>query len=172
MAFAFMHLFAAWIAGKACEHSSKKKLKHLTWILLLFGGILPDIDLIFDWALGTQIHRTFTHSILFVVIISIIAFIIFKVYDNKNANKLTLALATGILVHFIVDMVWAPGINLFWPYQGYIAYTGITFITSAQLKALQVTYESIKAGAKLAILDMAVGVAWLGYLALKKKIKF
>ena len=85
---------------------------------------------------------------------------------------MTLALAAGIVIHLIVDMVWAPGINLLWPYPAYIAYTGISFLTSAQIKALQLTYESLKAGAKLAIFDMALGVAWLGYMAIKKKIKF
>ncbi|MEK6950757.1 MAG: metal-dependent hydrolase, partial [Nanoarchaeota archaeon] len=63
--FAFTHLITAWLLGKGYEALAKKRISHPAWFFLLFGSLLPDIDFLIDWTLGTEFHRTFTHSLLF-----------------------------------------------------------------------------------------------------------
>jgi len=65
MAFAFGHLIGAWLAGELVQKISNKKLPKQAWILLLLGGIIPDIDFIFQIILHEPIHRTITHSLFF-----------------------------------------------------------------------------------------------------------
>ena len=65
MSLAFGHLTAAWIVGEIIQKISNKKLPNHAWALLLLGGIIPDIDFIFQILLNEPIHRTMTHSLFF-----------------------------------------------------------------------------------------------------------
>ena len=65
--FPFMHLVGGWILGKSFEIINFISLNNLEWFLLLFSSILPDFDFGIDWFFKKRTHRTFTHSLFFVI---------------------------------------------------------------------------------------------------------
>lgn len=174
MTFAFGHLIGAWIPGKIYEKLTKTKLHNYTWLFLLLGGILPDADFMLDWTLGLESHRTFTHSIFFLLIAPLIIYIsikyIFKNY-HQHAKHFSLALATGILMHLILDMATSNGVPLFWPNLALISPYYIGPSNPATPSFLHNSYDSIQHSLKLAILDMGLGATWIFYLFYNKEIK-
>lgn len=174
MGYAFSHLVFAWIIGKLYEFFSRKKIKQLFWAFFLFGAILPDADLLINWIFDATIHRTFTHSIIFILITFGAIFLLAKLFKQKNkAKSLALAMALGICMHLILDLVFgAPGIQLLWPLDKWFWFFGMGSYTIAEIIALSSTYEAIKTNMAEAIIDMGIGVCWIGYFWFRKKIKF
>jgi membrane-bound metal-dependent hydrolase YbcI (DUF457 family) len=158
--FAFGHLIAAWIIGKIYE--SKLRLTNHAYYLLLLGGILPDIDFLLDWILKISIHRTITHSIFFLISISLMAYFILP---NKNKKNLVLALAIGISSHLLLDMLTSPGITLLWPYPLFISIKGFSAAANTSL------FSNLQTIIPYVIIDMALGTAWIFYMILTKKIR-
>jgi len=155
MAFAFGHLIAAWIIGLVIQKVSNKKLSKLSWSLLLFGGIFPDIDFIF----GTTIHRTITHSLLFVIIIFIVSYLTFKKY---NLEKYSYLMSLGMLSHIFLDMFTGPGVQGLYPLQ-----TWISIYNTTQL----VLIPGLPRTVPLGIIDMGLGFIWFVYLFLRNRIQ-
>ncbi len=171
MTFAFGHLIGAWLVGKAYELVSKKKIHHYTWFFLLLGGILPDIDYLIDWTLGTNLHRTFTHSLTFVFLIFVVSFSIYLLLKEKNIKEFSIALCIGILVHVLIDTFSAIGAPLFWPLNYYFSPFAITLGKTGPAM-LNAPVEFVRKLLKYAILDMALGTAWIFYLWFRRRIKF
>ena len=163
--FPFGHLIIAWLVGLGIQKLAKVNISRLGWGLLLLGGLLPDVDYLFDFILGNTTHRMFTHSLLFVLVAFFIIYIILKMFDlEKEAYFLPI----GILVHIIVDMLSYPGVLLFWPLGTWFWFFGIAnevFIHSSASSVF-----STKSFFVLA--DVAAGLVWLAYLYFKGKIKF
>ena len=89
--FAVGHMAIAYLLGKG---SSKKLHVNLNIPFLLVLSILPDIDIIYDFLTGSDIHRGPTHSI----VVATVAFIpIFIVY-RKKAIPYFLALISHPLI--------------------------------------------------------------------------
>ena len=65
-------------------------------------------------------------------------------------------------------MIYRGGVPLFWPYKIWISYFGISY----DQIIIQETYEMYKSLFKGAVLDMGIGVIWLGWLYFRKKIEF
>ena len=172
MPFAFGHLIGAWLAGKGYEYFRKRKISSEAWFFLLFGSILPDIDYLFDWLLETSIHRTFTHSLLFVVTGFLITFLLFKLLHHKEHSSFALSLAAGIATHLFLDFFSAKGIPLFWPSTLYISYVGTHYLAANAPTLLNAPLATLQNRIKIAILDMALGTAWIFYFWWKKKIQF
>ncbi len=156
MAFAFGHLIAAWIIGLIIQKISNKRLSRLSWGLLFLGGLFPDIDFIF----GNTIHRTITHSLLFVIIIFAVSYITFK---NYNLERYAFLMPLGMLTHVILDLFSGPGTQVLYPLQSWI---GI-YNTTQLMKIPGMDYSIV-----LGILDMGLGFLWFVYLFLKNKISF
>jgi inner membrane protein len=93
--------------------------KYMDVRLLMVGSMLPDI---IDKPVGQYFFREtfengriFSHTLLFLLILTGIGFYLFKIH--KQAWMLTLA--AGTAMHLILDQIWgAPG-TLFWPLMGY-----------------------------------------------------
>ena len=165
MAFAFGHLIGAWLAGKIYEFVRKTKISHETWFFLLIGGILPDIDFVIDWTLQQQIHRTITHSLFFIILISTLTYFIF--YKSKQRKSFALAIAAGITTHLLLDMD-GSGLPLLWPSMIHISSTAIApFHYGSLFQADQLAQK-----VTLSIIDMALGTAWIFYLWWRKQIRF
>lgn len=164
MAFAFTHLLGAWIPGKIYERS--KKISQLAWGLLLFGSILPDIDLLFQWVSGIPFHRTVTHSLLFAVIMGVVVYLTAVFWKMKKPAKLGFAISLGILIHIIIDCMIYPGTQLLWPYDIWFSLGG--FYSPGPVLGGGGVFASIY----YAIADMGLGVAWMGYMFLQKKLRF
>ena len=76
--------------------------------LVLVLSILPDIDIIFQFLLGSNIHRGPTHSIIVAILVFIPVFIIYR----KKATPYFAALASHSLIG---DFLIGGQIQLLWP---------------------------------------------------------
>ena len=172
MSFAFGHLAGAWVTGKIYEQLSKQKISHYAWFSLLFGSILPDADFIIDWTLGTDIHRTFSHSLLVLILAPLLVYLFFSILKHTEKKSLALFLGLGIATHLVLDGFSAHGIPLLWPQEWYFSFfSGFTpQIPDGGL--LVGTAEVLGYKLKLAIVDMAIGTAWIFYLWFRKRIQF
>ena len=87
--------------------------------LLLIGSLLPDI---IDKPVGVFLFRetlssgrTYGHTLLFLIVISLAGFILYRSY-RKNW---LLVVSFGTLVHFILDRMWSAKEILLWPLYGF-----------------------------------------------------
>ncbi len=96
----------AYLLGKA----SAKPLKINPNIpALLVLSLLPDIDIILSNLTGLELHRGFTHSLVFAVVMSIPFFVLY----GKRAVPYFLALISHA---FIGDFFIGGQLQLFWPF--------------------------------------------------------
>ncbi len=119
---------AAIMAGAAKERPTgwKNRLWHpvaalsgyLDIRLLIIGSLLPDI---IDKPIGQYIFREtfengriFTHTLLFLVLISAAGFLVYRL----RKQTWLLVLAGGTLAHLILDQIWLTPETLFWPLMG------------------------------------------------------
>ena len=154
MPFAFGHLLGGWIIGNLWN----KKLSNISWFLLLFGAVLPDIDFLFEWTLMIPIHRTITHSLLFCLTIVLLTYL-----TTKN-KQYSFAFGIGILSHITLDFVWGSGVQILWPYQTYLTlFSSTGFLTTSTTLARGFSKT-------IMLIDMALGTAWILLLILFKKI--
>ncbi|HET7145071.1 MAG TPA: metal-dependent hydrolase, partial [Anaerolineales bacterium] len=99
------------------------------WLLLgvMLGSFVPDMDNV-GVAIATLtkaptegIHRTMTHSLLFMAAVVIVFYLIGQWKKDARWNNLGLGLGLGILLHSLLDLViWFNGVELFWPLRGEI----------------------------------------------------
>jgi inner membrane protein len=89
------------------------------WPFLVIGSLLPDI---IDKPVGLilfrdtfQNGRIFSHTILFLAIVSIISFFIYRRYGITGG----IALSLGTLMHLVLDQMWLTPDTLLWPALGW-----------------------------------------------------
>ncbi|PWG04888.1 metal-dependent hydrolase [Polaribacter aquimarinus] len=91
---------------------------------MLYGaiaGTIPDLDVLAsnftDTVTALEIHRGFTHSILFSVLFApILAFIVTKYETYKNAKDWSWLFFWAFVTHPILDAQTTWGTQLFWPF--------------------------------------------------------
>lgn len=103
--FAVGHMAIAYLLGKG---SSKPLRIKLNIPILLVLSILPDIDIIYDFLTGSDIHRGPTHSI----VVATLAFIPIFIFYRKKAIPYFLALISHPLIG---DFFIGGKLQLFWP---------------------------------------------------------
>jgi membrane-bound metal-dependent hydrolase YbcI (DUF457 family) len=163
--FPFGHLIIAWLVGLGIQKLAKVNISRLGWGLLLLGGLLPDVDYLFDFILGNVTHRMFTHSLLFVLVGF---FVIYFILRNFDLEKEAYFLPIGIFIHILVDLLTYPGALLFWPLGTWFWFFGI-----ANKGIIYTSASSVFAAKSFFVLfDVALGLIWLAYLYLKGKINF
>jgi membrane-bound metal-dependent hydrolase YbcI (DUF457 family) len=96
----------AYLLGKG---SSKALRIKLDIPILLILSILPDVDIIYDFLTGSNLHRGPTHSI----VVAIIAFVPLFIIYRKNIIPYFLALISHPLLG---DFLVGGRIQLFWPF--------------------------------------------------------
>ena len=104
--FAVGHMAIAYLLGKG---SSKALRVKLNIPILLVLSILPDVDIIYDFLTGAEIHRGPTHSIVIATLAFIPIFIIYR----KKAIPYFLALISHPLIG---DFFIGGQLQLFWPF--------------------------------------------------------
>ena len=86
--------------------------------LLLVGSLLPDIIdkpaglLFFRETFGSS--RVFSHTLLFLIVITTVGFYLYRC----RRSIWLLTLASGTLMHLILDEMWLAPHTLFWPLLG------------------------------------------------------
>ena len=94
------------------------------WLLLgiILGTILPDMDNI-AVAFATVakmdphgLHRTFTHSFFFVLVIMLVFYVVGMVTKQPRWNNLGIGLGIGVTMHILLDLLgWFNGVYILWP---------------------------------------------------------
>jgi hypothetical protein len=173
MSFAFTHLMLPWLIGLIFQRLSKKKISRYTWFFLVLGGILPDADLLLDWMFKFDLHRTFSHSLIFLIGAPLILYFGLWLAKDAKKNIFPVALAVGVACHLLLDLHTFPGIPLFWPDFLHYSYSSIhlydhstpSFLNSTSLQDLQWML-------KRSVIDMALGTSWIFYLWWKRRLRF
>ncbi len=113
------------LSGLVLASLTKRKEFKLGAVL---GAILPDFDIIITafayLAIGEragEYHRNFSHSLLFIAIVSLIIISLsFIPYIKKKTDYdflgLGLGIGLGYLTHLFLDMLYLGKILLLWPY--------------------------------------------------------
>ena len=178
MPFAFGHLVFGWITGKIFEFKKRFIWGRFAWLALLFGAIFPDGDYLIQWTLGNAVHRQFTHSLLMIVVGFIIAYFISELlikYKNLDINPriVGFAFALGIITHLFADMAMGeyPGVALLWPLNYRFWFFTISNASYSSLPFVERNAGSLINTIKIMLVDMFLGVVWVGYLLWKNKIK-
>lgn len=102
-------------------HQWLKEWKIVLWIV--FCANLPDIDFIpglIEGNLGLY-HQTYTHTLGFVLLITLITFTILKLKKNKETYYITLLTFITLIAHLILDMLTLDtkmpiGVQFLWPF--------------------------------------------------------
>lgn len=113
-----------------------KKIGNRSIVYGAIVGTIPDFDvwiakLFYDPITQVEIHRGFSHSILFYLLLSfILAFFIFKIEKNKNVSfkESYLTVFLILLTHSLLDVFTTWGTQLFWPFYDKIAFKSIFVI--------------------------------------------
>lgn len=173
MSYAFGHLVGAWCTGKIYEYFSKKDISHTAWFFLLLAGLLPDIDFLLDWTLGYDIHRTFTHSFIFLGLVALMVFLMLSIFKHPDKQQCTVLVVLGISTHLLLDSLFGAGVPLLWPSILHLSFSeGISYAVLEGSTFSRANVIELSNQLKLTIIDMAIGTAWIFYLWFKKRIKF
>ncbi|MHA1115302.1 MAG: metal-dependent hydrolase [Candidatus Heimdallarchaeaceae archaeon] len=115
-----------------------------------FGAIFPDIDLfiaalayLFIGEKAAILHRTFTHSLSFISVLSLLiyllGFITKKYIPDKKISKIdfrsiSIGIGVGMITHVILDMFYLVKVAVFWPFS--LTFVGWPLVTELQLSDL------------------------------------
>ncbi|WP_299212187.1 metal-dependent hydrolase [uncultured Aquimarina sp.] len=114
------------------EAAIGKKVGNKAMLWGAIAGTIPDLDvmakLFFDNVTSNELHRGFSHSILFSIIMApIFGWLIAKLYRNKEADwkDWTKLMFLGLFTHPILDAFTTWGTQLFWPLDYKVAFNNI-----------------------------------------------
>ena len=119
------------LGASVAEAVAGKKMGNKAAFFGAIAGTIPDLDVFlrsFYHPIETVlIHRGFSHSILFAIIVSpMLAWLLFKLYKNKYTYKTWLILFfLGIVTHPILDAFTNYGTQLFWPFNTRVSFNTI-----------------------------------------------
>ncbi len=114
------------------EAAIGKKVGNKAMLWGAIAGTIPDLDVLskvfVDNVTANELHRGFSHSILFSILISpILGWLIAKLYRNKEADwkDWTKLMFLGIVTHPILDAFTTWGTQLFWPLDYKVSFRNI-----------------------------------------------
>ncbi len=115
------------------EAIAGKDLKNKSFLYGAVLGTIPDLDVLvgklFPYELELAFHRSFTHSILGVLILSpCIAWLIRKWNKTLSFSKWTLVIAATFATHILIDLFTAWGVQLFYPHPARFSFKTIFVI--------------------------------------------
>ena len=165
MPFAVTHILIPIIILDLIRDKVKGFKKKITLHEILVAGvfgILPDIDIavefLFKFLGGTaNLHRFYTHTLVFPAIITAIAYF---AISRKKTKMLFYCAAFGLATHVILDFIVGGLVYPFYPISD--------FATGLGLVIRETTVNSIQL---LAGIDAVVLLVWIIHEERKKKIK-
>ena len=139
--------------------------RHIDIRWLVIGSLLPDI---IDKPIGLYLFkdtfdngRIFSHTLLFLILISAVGFLLWKRYHWAWM----LSLAAGTLMHLVLDESWwAPG-TLFWPL------FGLDFPRIELTDYLRNLFEALFLVPKTTVSELIglIIVIWFGLVLIRRK---
>tara|TARA_B110000046_G_scaffold186024_1_gene231540 strand:+ start:45223 stop:46236 length:1014 start_codon:yes stop_codon:yes gene_type:complete len=124
------------LGGAVGEAVLGKKVGNKAILWGAIGGTIPDLDtipgLFLDTVSRLEIHRGFSHSIVFAILISpLLGFLISKIYRKKGEASWwgwTQLMFWGIFTHPLLDIFTTWGTQLLWPMEWRIAIQSVFVI--------------------------------------------
>tara|TARA_R110002049_G_scaffold275752_1_gene453886 strand:- start:1166 stop:2176 length:1011 start_codon:yes stop_codon:yes gene_type:complete len=117
------------------EATLGKKIGNKALLWGAVGGTIPDLDVfvgrLFDTVTELDIHRGFSHSILFSLLLApVLGFLVSKLYTSKEADwkGWSLLFFWSLFTHPLLDSFTTWGTQLFWPLDYRIAIHSIFVI--------------------------------------------
>ncbi|MHA7057516.1 metal-dependent hydrolase [Aquimarina sp. M1] len=114
------------------EAAIGKKVGNKAILWGAIAGTIPDLDVIanffFDNVTANELHRGFSHSILFSFVMApILGWLVARLYKNKEADwkDWTKLMFLGLFTHPLLDAFTTWGTQLFWPLDYRVAYNNI-----------------------------------------------
>jgi len=114
------------------EAALGKKVGNKAMLWGAIAGTIPDLDVVnklfFDSVTANELHRGFSHSIVFSLIFApIFGWLIFKLYKGKKASwkGWTQLMFWGLFTHPLLDMHTSWGTQLLWPLEYKFSYNNI-----------------------------------------------
>ena len=114
------------------EAAIGKKIGNKAMLWGAIAGTIPDLDvlskLFVDPITANELHRGFSHSVLFSILMSpILGWMVAKLYKNKEADwkDWTKLMFLGLFTHPILDAFTTWGTQLFWPWDHKVAFNTI-----------------------------------------------
>lgn len=113
-----------------------KKIGNRSIVYGALIGTIPDLDVwiakfFFDPITQIEVHRGFSHSILFYFLLSFILAFIVQKFENKNQvnyRESYFAVFLILITHSILDVFTTWGTQLFWPFYDKLAIKSIFVI--------------------------------------------
>ena len=101
---------------------------------IVLGNLFPDADnlaVAVATVMGKStegLHRTFTHSLFFVLAIILVFYGIAWASKRSEWGNLGLGLGVGVLMHILLDLlVWFNGVEILWPLPSWVnLWTNVT----------------------------------------------
>lgn len=119
-----VHLFTGLAAAAFLSRYTTER-RELFWGMA-FGSVFPDMDLIVSslaypftsYETGEFIHRTLTHSLLFIALIALFAVLVDKGFIKVLQGKALLlcAFGAGVLLHVALDPFYLVGVKFLFPF--------------------------------------------------------
>ena len=95
-----------------------KPLRYEKWLVpsLIFGSMLPDIDMIFVVFGIISFDKTFfMHSIFATAIIYLIFLSLSEITSDRKFDVIGKGISLGMLGHIVLDIFWFKEVYIFWP---------------------------------------------------------
>lgn len=109
-----------------------KKIGNKAILWGAIAGTIPDLDvlnkLFYDVITSNELHRGFSHSIVFSVLFApVFGWLVFKLYNGKEATwrEWTKLMFWGLFTHPLLDMHTSWGTQLLWPLEYKFSYNNI-----------------------------------------------
>jgi len=126
--------------------SSPKRKNIKTLLLFLFVSNLPDFDfflLLIPATHGKHIHQTYTHNLMFVLIVAFL-FSLFLPTTREKLGLVFAGLSHLLLDLFVVDPVQPVGFRLFYPFSRKLYNFGLfPYLERGDLKKMLSTHNII-----------------------------
>lgn len=117
------------------EATLGKKIGNKALLWGAIGGTIPDLDVfvgkLFDTVTELDIHRGFSHSILFSLLLApILGYLVSKLYHSQEADwkGWSLLFFWSLFTHPLLDSFTTWGTQLFWPFDYRVAIHSIFVI--------------------------------------------
>lgn len=146
MALAVTHVILTIILLDLARHYLFGKKNFPRYLLVVGGiaGLFPDIDIILTWfyqlltGSSLNLHRLFTHNLLFPVILLAFAFF-FHYQKNLKWAKLSYVVSFGWFFHLLLDCFYGGPetfLQPLWLFNPFCPFRGISSLTATYIDAI------------------------------------
>ncbi|MFD0932439.1 metal-dependent hydrolase [Psychroflexus salinarum] len=110
-----------------------KKVGNKAMVYGAIAGTIPDLDIFignfYDTVTALEIHRGFSHSLVFAVLAApLFGYIISRIHKQANWKEWSLLMFWGLFTHPLLDCFTTWGTQLFWPLDLRIAFKSVFVI--------------------------------------------